>query len=154
MGEIRGQVRAGRWQLIGDQCVCLHNGVVEDRGHWWAAVFQGGPHACPDGASALIASGLERFDVDRVRVSVPRRARIRRTWRCDIRQTPSVTRCGRTRWHWTATPSCASPLLGLRLCPDDFLAQIERALVAGGMPAAARTPSYVIRPEQALALPA
>ena len=29
------------------------------------------------------------------------------------------------------------PLLGLRLCPDDFFAQIEQALVAGGMPAAA-----------------
>ena len=29
------------------------------------------------------------------------------------------------------------PLLGIRLCPDDFFAQIEQALVAGGMPIAA-----------------
>jgi very-short-patch-repair endonuclease len=29
------------------------------------------------------------------------------------------------------------PLLGLRLCPDDFFDQIERALLAAGMPAAA-----------------
>jgi very-short-patch-repair endonuclease len=29
------------------------------------------------------------------------------------------------------------PLLGLRLCPDEFFDQIERALVAGGMPTAA-----------------
>ena len=85
--EIRGHVRGHRWQLIGDQSVCLHNGAVADRGHWWAAVFQGGPRACLDGASALIASGLERFDLDRVRVSVPRGARIRRTRRYDIRQT-------------------------------------------------------------------
>jgi very-short-patch-repair endonuclease len=85
--EIRGQVRGGRWQLIGDQSVCLHNGAVSERGHWWAAVFQGGPRACLDGASSLTAGGLKRFDVDRIRVSVPRGARVRRNPRYDIRQT-------------------------------------------------------------------
>jgi very-short-patch-repair endonuclease len=85
--EIRGQVRMGRWQLIGDQSVCLHNGPVEDWGHHWAAVFQGGPRAVLDGASALVATGLERFSVDRIRVSVPRGARIRRNRRYNIRQT-------------------------------------------------------------------
>ena len=30
---------------------------------WWAAVFQGGPRACLDGASALVAGGLEQFSV-------------------------------------------------------------------------------------------
>ena len=85
--EIRGQVRAGRWQLIGDQSVCLHNGAIDEVGDQWAAVFQGGPRACLDGASALIAAGLERFTLDRVRVSVPRGARIRRNRRYDIRQT-------------------------------------------------------------------
>ena len=44
-----------RWQLIGDQSVCLHNGPIEDGGHLWAAVFQGGPRAMLDGASALVA---------------------------------------------------------------------------------------------------
>jgi very-short-patch-repair endonuclease len=76
-----------RWQLIGDQSVCLHNGPIEDRGHHWAAVFQGGPRAQLDGASSLVAGGLERFTVDRIRVSVPRRARIRRNRRYNIRQT-------------------------------------------------------------------
>ncbi len=85
--EVRGQVRAHRWQLLGDQVVCLHNGVIADVGHQWAAVFQGGPRACLDGASALVAGGLERFTVDRHRVSVPRGARIRRTKLYDIRQT-------------------------------------------------------------------
>lgn len=84
--EIRGQVRARRWQLVGDQSVCLHNGAIADRGHWWAAVFQGGPRACLDGASSLIAGGLERFEVERVRVSVPRGARVRRNPRYNIRQ--------------------------------------------------------------------
>lgn len=85
--EIRGHVRAGRWQLIGDQSVHLGNGTVSEVGEQWAAVFQGGPRACLDGASALVAAGLERFEVKRIRVSVPRGARIRRTRRYDIRQT-------------------------------------------------------------------
>ncbi|MFT4289402.1 DUF559 domain-containing protein [Nocardioides sp.] len=85
--EIRGQVGSGRWQLIGDQSVCLHNGPIGDEGHRWAAVFQGGPSACLDGASALIAAGLTRFEVSRHRVSVPRGARVRRTRLYDIRQT-------------------------------------------------------------------
>ncbi|MGB0099839.1 MAG: hypothetical protein WBP61_06125 [Nocardioides sp.] len=85
--EIRGQVRGGRWQLIGDQSVHLQNSALSQDGEHWAAVFQGGPRACLDGASALVASGLERFEVDRVRVSVPRGARIRRNQRFNIRQT-------------------------------------------------------------------
>jgi very-short-patch-repair endonuclease len=85
--EVRGEVRAGRWQLVGDQSVCLHNSTISDVGDRWAAVFQGGPRAQLDGASALVAAGLERFRVDRVRVSVPRGARVRRNRRYDIRQT-------------------------------------------------------------------
>jgi very-short-patch-repair endonuclease len=85
--EIRGQVRMRRWQLIGDQSLCLHNGPIEEWGHHWAAVFQGGPRAQLDGASSLIAAGLERYTVKRIRVSVPRGARIRRNRRYDIRQT-------------------------------------------------------------------
>lgn len=85
--EIRGQVRGGRWELIGDQSVKLHNGVISAAGERWAAVFQGGPRACLDGGSALVASGLQRYELDRVRVSVPRGARIRRNRRFNIRQT-------------------------------------------------------------------
>lgn len=85
--DIRAELRAGRWQLIGDQSVCVHNGPIEQRGWSWAAVFQGGPRAMLDGASALIADGLERYTEERVRVSVPRGARVRRTTALDIRQT-------------------------------------------------------------------
>ena len=85
--EIRGQVRGRRWQAIGDQVVQLDNGVLSAAGERWAAVFQGGPRACLDGGSALVAAGLERYELDRIRVSVPRGARIRRNRRFDIRQT-------------------------------------------------------------------
>lgn len=85
--QIVAHVRAGRWQRLSDQAVCVHNGPVEAMGLLWAAVFQGGPRAHLDGASALVAGGLERFTVDRVRVSVPRGARVRRRRHTDIRQT-------------------------------------------------------------------
>ncbi len=85
--EIKGQLRGGRWQLLSDQALCLHNGPVADQGHWWSAVIQGGPRACLDGASALVASGLERFTPGRVRVSVPHGSRPRRTAHYDIRPT-------------------------------------------------------------------
>jgi very-short-patch-repair endonuclease len=85
--EIAGQVRGGRWRLIGDQSVQLHHGELSVRGEMWAAVFQGGPRACLDGGSALVVAGLERYTLDRVRVSVPRGARIRRNRRFNIRQT-------------------------------------------------------------------
>jgi very-short-patch-repair endonuclease len=85
--HIRGQVRAGRWATIGDQSVSLHRGGLSPEGLRWAAVFQGGPRAHLDGASALIADGLERFTEDRIRVTVPRGARVRRTKLFNIRQT-------------------------------------------------------------------
>lgn len=85
--EVRSQVRGGRWVLIGDQSVQLHTGETSAVGRRWAAVFQGGPRACLDGVSSLIAGGLQRFTEDRVRVSVPRGARVRRTREFDIRQT-------------------------------------------------------------------
>jgi very-short-patch-repair endonuclease len=85
--QVRAQVRAGRWQRLGDQSVCVHTGPLSQGARHWAAVFQGGPRAQLDGASALIESGLARFEVDRVRVSVPRGAKVRRNRTCDIRQT-------------------------------------------------------------------
>ena len=85
--QVAGEVRARRWCLVGDQSLCLHTGPISQEGHWWAAVFQGGPRARLDGASSLIAGGLKRFDHERIRVSVPRGARVRRTADYDIRQT-------------------------------------------------------------------
>ena len=85
--QVQAQLRASRWQVIASQSVCLHNGPMDQMGISWAAVFQGGPRACLDGASSLVAGGLERFTVDRVRVSVPRGAKVQRAATFDIRQT-------------------------------------------------------------------
>lgn len=99
--EVKAHVRAGRWQLVGDQVVVLHNGPVEREGMWWAAVFQGGPRAHLDGATALVAGGLKRFDVDRIRVSLPRGGQARRTRDFDIRQT--------RRWSADDVEQCGIP---------------------------------------------
>lgn len=85
--QVTGQLRARRWQRVGDQSVCLHTGELSQQAHHWAAVFQGGPRAVLDASSALVAGGLEPFEPSRVRVSVPRGARVRRTPSYDIRQT-------------------------------------------------------------------
>lgn len=86
-GEVRAALKAGRWQRVSDEVVACHNGPLGAIAHQWAAVLQGGPRAQLDGASSLIASGLERFHVDRIRVSVPRGARVRRTRLYNVRQT-------------------------------------------------------------------
>lgn len=84
---VRREVLARRWVRVGDQAILLHTGPLSPAGHRWAALFVGGPRAMLDGASSLVASGLERFDEVRVRVSVPRGARIRHRAEYDVRQT-------------------------------------------------------------------
>lgn len=84
--HVRGQIRARRWSRITDQAICVHTGPVSEEGLRWAAVIQGGPRAHLDGVSALVAAGLERFVEERIRVTVPRGARVRRTARFNIRQ--------------------------------------------------------------------
>jgi very-short-patch-repair endonuclease len=86
-GQVRANVRATRWRRIGTQAIALQTGPLTQDGKLWSAVFEGGPRAHLDGASALVAGGLENFSVERIRVSVPRGARVRRTKALDVRQT-------------------------------------------------------------------
>ena len=87
--EVRAHIKARRWQLVCDQVVALHNGEISERGHRWAAVISAGPRAQLDGIPSLVESGLKRVDYERIRVSVPKGARVRtrRTWSYDIRET-------------------------------------------------------------------
>ena len=85
--EVRANIRACRWQALGSQSLLTYTGEPGDRSREWAAVFEVGPRAFLDGASALVAAGLKKFDVDRIRVSVPRGARVRCGKGLDIRQT-------------------------------------------------------------------
>lgn len=85
--EVRANLRAGRWQRIGRQSVATFTGEIPQAAMEWAAVFEAGPRAFLDGASSLIAGGLKKYDVDRIRVSVPRGAKVRKGRGLDIRQT-------------------------------------------------------------------
>ncbi|MGN6131518.1 MAG: hypothetical protein ACTHOK_14355, partial [Nocardioidaceae bacterium] len=86
-GEIRAHLLAQRWVRVGTQSICTHRGPLTQRARHWAAVFEAGPRAHLDGASALLEAGLTDFRVERIRVSVPRGARVRRGRGLDIRQT-------------------------------------------------------------------
>lgn len=86
-GEVRANVRAGRWQRVGRHVIVVHTGPLAQATVLWAAQLSGGPRARLDGASALIAAGLTGFDVPVHRVSVPRGARVFRDALVDVRQT-------------------------------------------------------------------
>jgi very-short-patch-repair endonuclease len=85
--EVRANVVARRWRTVGKQSLATYTGPLADRSREWVAVFEAGPRGFLDGASSLKAAGLKNFDVDRIRVSVPRGARVRRAKGIDIRQT-------------------------------------------------------------------
>lgn len=85
--EVRANVSAGRWQLVGRHCVAVTTGTLDPRAVLRAAQLAGGPRAQLDGASSLIAGGLKGYDIDRHRVSVPRGARTFRDRQIDVRQT-------------------------------------------------------------------
>jgi hypothetical protein len=94
--EVTSNVRAGRWQTVHRQSVAVHSGPLDQKAQEWAAVFEAGPRAVLDGASSLIAVGLVHFTVDRIRVSVPRGARIRCGKGLEIRQTRRWDRADQT----------------------------------------------------------
>lgn len=87
-GEVRAQVRARRWQVIGRHCLGLHTGPLTVESRHWVAVLEAGPRAFIDGESALVLGGLQNYAPSKIRVSVPRGAKIRhRSSSIDIRQT-------------------------------------------------------------------
>lgn len=90
-GAVRADVRAGRWRRVGRQCLAVHNGPLDSSALLWVAVLDAGPRACLDGASSLVAAGLTNFDHERIRVSVPRGAKVVHSASVDVRQT--------RRWH-------------------------------------------------------
>jgi hypothetical protein len=92
-GEVRANIRAGRWRGCGTHAVATFTGPLTEEAKLWVAVLEGGPRAMLDGESSLVVAGLERYDVRKIRVSVPRGARIRHRGRSstvDIRQTRRI----------------------------------------------------------------
>jgi len=101
--EVRWHIRVGRWQAFGAHCVVTHNGPFDDELRHWVAVIEGGPRAVIDGDSAMVLGGLEHYEARRIRVSVPRGARIRHRGapiKVNVRQT--------RRWRPTDRDAAAS----------------------------------------------
>lgn len=110
--EVRAQVRAERWQLIGRHCLGMHNGPLTTEARHWVAALEAGPRAFIDGESALVLAGLENYTPARIRVSVPRGAKIRhRPSTVDIRQT---RRWAREDMEETGLPRSRVPVAAVR----------------------------------------
>lgn len=85
--EVTAHLRAARWRRVHTQSLAVHTGPLGGVGLSWAAVFEAGDRGCLDGASSLIAAGLEHFTATAIRVSVPRGVLARRAPGVRIRQT-------------------------------------------------------------------
>ncbi|MCL3818293.1 hypothetical protein [Aeromicrobium wangtongii] len=108
----RAEVLAGRWRAHWRQTVAIHTGPLEQRGLLWAATFEGRTRSLLDGASALIASGLTGFTVDRIRVSVPRGAKVHRSRAIDVRQTRRLEPTD--RWEGSGPPRVRPEVAAVR----------------------------------------
>lgn len=60
--DVRNQIAAGRWQLVGKLTVAVHQGELSTKATWRMATFEAGPQAALDGVTALQAAGLTGFD--------------------------------------------------------------------------------------------
>ncbi|MFI5430166.1 hypothetical protein [Aeromicrobium sp. UC242_57] len=85
--DIAAEVRAGRWKQHHRQTICIHTGPLDAKALRWHAVIEAGTRAVLDGTGSLLAAGLTGFDVDLIRVSIPRGAKVLRSSVSDVRQT-------------------------------------------------------------------
>lgn len=70
--DVRTEVAAGRWTTHGIHTVQIGTGPLSAEANRWRSVWESGPGAVLDGASALHAVGLTGYDTDVVHVTVPR----------------------------------------------------------------------------------
>lgn len=76
-GDVRCELRAGRWRREGHSCVRVSDAGATST--WWRAVLETAPRAVLDGSSALAAVGLRGVTDRWVHVAVPKSARPRRS---------------------------------------------------------------------------
>lgn len=75
--EIAGEIRAERWHRDGRQTIRVCDGDPQ-LARWYRAIWEVGGPAVLDGVSALVASGLRKFDELAVHVAVPKSANPRK----------------------------------------------------------------------------
>jgi hypothetical protein len=75
-GQIRNQVKAGRWRTAGYRVVVLHNGPLDEQQQRWSAVLRQTPGAALGGITAAQAHGLDWKSPEKLHVVVPEGSRI------------------------------------------------------------------------------
>jgi len=70
--NVRDQVRARRWRLVGRRVVVLHRGPLTSEQSLWVAALHAGPRATLAARTALAVAGLTGWDEESVHVLVPR----------------------------------------------------------------------------------
>ena len=139
--DVRAELTAGRWRAHHRQTIAVHTGQLIDRARLWHAVIEAGTRSALDGTGALVAAGLTGFEVDTIRVSVPRGAKVLQAPGTRVRQTrrlkpDDVIRAGIPRVHapvaavraalWATTDRQAALLLAMtvqqRLATADQIA--------------------------------
>lgn len=102
--DIRAELRAGRWRQHHRQTICVHTGPLVATAKLWHAVIEAGSRAALDGTGSLLAAGLTGFEVELIRVSVPRGGKILTSPGAYVRQTrrllpDDIATCGIPRVH-------------------------------------------------------
>lgn len=76
--EVRTELRVGFWHRAGTHTLSIDASEPHGVGRFWWALWESGPRAVLDGASALIWCGLTGWSEKDVWVSVPRNATLRK----------------------------------------------------------------------------
>ncbi|WP_353953063.1 hypothetical protein V6K52_06415 [Knoellia sp. S7-12] len=76
--DIRSEVLAGRWSIAGLHTVVIGASEMDGVARLWQAVWESGSGAVLDGVSALVASGLSGFTLEKIDVAIPGNHRARR----------------------------------------------------------------------------
>lgn len=69
--DVRGEVAAGRWTVMGKHTVVVSREAWSRRSAWFHAMWEAGSDAVLDGVAALHASGLSGFDHDVIDIAIP-----------------------------------------------------------------------------------
>ncbi|WP_299518081.1 hypothetical protein [uncultured Serinicoccus sp.] len=77
-GQIATEVDHGAWSRAGAHTLCITSDVPTGRALWWWAIWESGTHSVLDGATALLAAGLQHWDEPVIHVTVPNNATVRR----------------------------------------------------------------------------
>ncbi|WP_022923506.1 hypothetical protein [Serinicoccus marinus] len=77
-GQIATEIDHGAWSRAGAHTLCITSDVPSGRALWWWAVWESGTHSVLDGATALLAAGLQHWEEPVIHVAVPNNATVRR----------------------------------------------------------------------------